>query len=248
MFNLAVIIPALNPEETLIDYVKSLLSKGFREVIVINDGSRENLSYIFSQLENLDRCTVLTHVKNRGKGRALKTGFQYYLQHFSDLSGVVTADADGQHTVEDVCKVAEKLQEVKSHLVLGIRDFKEAHVPKRSYIGNTITSFAFYLFFQQKLVDTQTGLRAIPTREIRRMIQLRGERYEYEINMLIYANKMKLPIEEVKIKTIYYNNNEGSYYKTIRDSWKIFRKLVSGVVYFRWRYKDLFQEIGEKHE
>lgn len=246
MYNVAVIIPALNPEETLIKYVKSLLSRGFREVIVINDGSGENRNHIFSRLAELDHCTVLTHKSNRGKGRALKTGFQYFLEHFSELNGVVTADADGQHAVEDVCKVAQKLQEVKTHLVLGIRNFKEAHVPKRSYIGNTITSFAFHLLFRQKLVDTQTGLRAIPAREIRRMIQLRGERYEYEINMLIYAKKTNMPISEVAIQTIYYNNNQGSYYKTFRDSWKIFRKLVSGLLYFNFRYKKLLQ--GEPHE
>lgn len=250
MYNLAVIIPALNPEEALIDYVKSLLTKGFREIIVINDGSRESRKYIFSRLEKLNHCTVLTHKINRGKGRALKTGFQYFLEYFSELHGVVTADADGQHAVDDVCKVAQKLQEVKNELVLGIRNFKEAHVPRRSYIGNTITSFAFQLLFRQKLVDTQTGLRAIPTQEISRMIHLRGERYEYEMNMLIYAKKTNLPIAEVTIQTIYHNNNQGSYYQTIRDSWKIFRKLVSGLIYFNRRYKSLLKESspGETHE
>lgn len=250
MYNVAVIIPALNPEETLIDYVKSLLARGFREIIVINDGSKKNREYIFTRLEKLNHCTVLTHPINQGKGRALKTGFQYFLEHFSELQGVVTADADGQHAVEDVCRVAQKLQEVKNHLVLGIRNFKETHVPKRSYIGNTLTSFAFQLLFREILVDTQTGLRAIPAGEISRMIHLRGERYEYEMNMLIYAKKTNLPIAEVAIQTIYHNNNEGSYYQTIRDSWKIFRKLVSGLIYFNRRYKNLLQErkSGENYE
>ena len=242
MRNQAVIIPALNPAESLVDYVKDLLSEGFPEVIVVNDGSHSDYAHIFEELKGLSHCKVLSHAKNLGKGRALKTAFQYFLQHYSHLHGVITADADGQHAVIDVCRVGNELTQNQNQLVLGIRNFKEANVPKRSYLGNTVTSFIFHLLFGKKLTDTQTGLRAIPTQELGRMLALKGERYEYEINMLIYAIKRKLKIGEVTIQTIYYNNNSGSYYKTVKDSWKIFRKLVSGFLYFNFKYKRLLKD------
>lgn len=251
MRNQAVIIPALNPNESLVDYVKALLSEGFKEVIVVNDGSKTECTHIFKNLAAINHCNVLTHSVNRGKGRALKTAFQFFLQKFSHLNGVLTADADGQHAVVDVCRVGDELSRNENQLVLGIRNFKESNVPKRSYLGNTVTSFIFYVLFRKKLVDTQTGLRGIPTKELERMLALKGERYEYEINMLIYAIKRKLKIGEVPIQTIYYDNNAGSYYKTVKDSWKIFRKLMSGFLTFNWKYKKLLKDAkptGDWHE
>lgn len=215
MRNQVVIIPALNPPEQIIEYVEDLLAQGFAHIIVVDDGSKPSTDYIFNELRNVGRCTVLVHDVNKGKGRALKTAFTYCINHFPTIDGVVTADADGQHALEDVCHVANFFAKNPTDLVLGIRNFKESHVPKRSYIGNTITSFGYQLLFRSKLQDTQTGLRAIPFSHLEKMILLKGERYEYEINMLIYANKRNLNISEVMIQTIYHNNNEGSYYRTI---------------------------------
>src|SRR6478752_7355107 len=108
MINCAVIIPALNPTESLIEYVKTL-ANDVQQIIVINDGSKQELADIFTELTNISRCTVLTHEINKGKGRALKTAFQYFLTDHSELNGVITADADGQHSIPDVIKLAEEL-------------------------------------------------------------------------------------------------------------------------------------------
>ncbi|MBB2481277.1 bifunctional glycosyltransferase family 2/GtrA family protein [Bacillus sp. APMAM] len=228
----AVIIPVLNPAEDLIHYVAALLSNGVPQIIVVNDGSNKELIPIFEKLDAMERCTVLTHAVNRGKGRALKTAFAYFLEHFKDLVGVITADADGQHTVKDVCRIADALEGNDEGIILGVRDFDEVDIPKRSLIGNKLTSFIFRLLYGYNIKDTQTGLRGIPTNVLPSIIKLQGERYEYEMNMLIQAKKMNLTISEVPIETVYFNNNEGSHYNSIVDSTRIFIRLISGFLQY----------------
>jgi putative flippase GtrA len=234
MRSCAIIIPVLNPTENLIVYVKTLLAEGAAQTIVVNDGSKEELTSIFTELNTIEGCTVLTHEKNKGKGRALKTAFNYFLNHNKDLNGVITADADGQHSVEDVCKVANALEITKGEIILGVRGFSESNVPVRSYIGNKTTSLIFQLLYGYKLKDTQTGLRGIPKEELAWIMELKGERYEYEINMLIYAKKMHVKISEIPIQTLYFDNNASSHFNSIVDSLKIFRKLISGFLHYSY--------------
>lgn len=180
----AVIIPALNPLESLINYTHELLANGIAHVIVVNDGSTADVMNIFTALSALDHCTVIHHDKNKGKGTALKTAFTYYINHFHHLNGVVTADADSQHAI------------------------------------------------------------GIPTSELDWMIAVKGERYEYEINMLIHAVKRSIPLIELHIETIYYENNSRTYFKAIKDSSKIFTKLVAG----SFRKSSYFEPAkGEHH-
>jgi glycosyltransferase involved in cell wall biosynthesis len=225
----AVIIPALNPTEGLIEYVKTLVND-VQQIIVVNDGSKQELTYIFTELTSIPRCTVLTHEINKGKGRALKTAFQYFLNDQSGLNGVITADADGQHSISDVIKLAEKLSNTEEEIILGVRDFSQSHVPVRSYIGNRITSSLFQLFYGGRLEDTQTGLRGIPNKFLSQILELKGERYEYEMNMLIFAKKNGLHLREIPIQTLYFDNNAGSHYNSVLDSMKVFIKLISGLL------------------
>lgn len=229
MSNCAIIIPALNPPEGLIEYVKALLENCIPQIIIVNDGSKKELTYIFNELSQLKGCTVLTHEKNKGKGRALKTAFHYFLDEHNELRGVITADADGQHSILDVLKIAKELGNT-DNLILGVRDFRGSNVPARSYIGNRITSFLYQLFYGTKLRDTQTGLRGIPKEIVSQIVNLKGERYEYEINMLIFARKIGVEIDEIPIQTLYFNNNSGSHYNSIKDSLRVFSKLISGLL------------------
>jgi len=235
MRNCTIVIPSLNPSITLIDYVEELLQKGSSLVIVVNDGSAEELNHIFEHLSTMEGCHVLTHDVNRGKGRALKTAFDYLVTTKTHLTGVVTADSDGQHSVEDISKIAEALETGERSLILGVRDLSAEHVPFRSTLGNRLTTYFFDWLFGYRLEDTQTGLRGIPASELQKLTQLKGERYEYEINMLIYARSNQLPFHEIPIETIYFNNNEGSHFKSIRDSMKIFRRMLREFFEFKNR-------------
>lgn len=230
--NSAVIIPALNPTLNLIDFVHDLIKTGVPCVIVVNDGSGASYNGIFTELKKFGKCTVLEHVVNRGKGRALKTAITYFIENYSYLDGVVTADADGQHAINDICKICEKLSNTHGSLILGERNFKESNVPKRSYLGNTVTSCIFKFLYNSDLNDTQTGLRGIPKKELPWILELKGERYDFEINMLINARRNNINLKTIPIQTIYFENNSGSHYSTIKDSIPIFLKLISGLIQY----------------
>lgn len=228
MRNFLVVIPSLNPTNDLITYVDELLKENIPEIIIVNDGSKEECHSIFTHLKNKERCIVLQHETNRGKGQALKTAFQYVLKKGS-YRGIVTADCDGQHSVQDVLKVGEALTKFHNGIILGVRNFQEKYVPFRSYLGNTITNFIFKLLFRYELKDTQTGLRGIPFEQLKILTSLLGDRYEYEMNVLIYVARNKLIIKEVPIHTLYFNNNVNSYYQPIKDSVKILRTIISSL-------------------
>ena len=138
------LIPSLEPDDRLPAYVARLLEKGFAHIVVVDDGSSESYQPIFRRLEEMEGCTVLHHEVNRGKGCALKTGYSYILENLPEASGVITADADGQHTVEDCWKLANALTEDRHVLYLGSRDFSLPNVPPKSRSGNKITSAVFW--------------------------------------------------------------------------------------------------------
>lgn len=229
--NITIMIPALNPDQKLTNYVKQLAQEDFREIVVINDGSSEKCDPIFDEIAAMDKCTVLRHEVNKGKGRALKTGMAYVLENIPDCVGIVTGDSDGQHRLKDTIRVAKELQKNDNRLVLGSRNFNSPNIPARSSFGNKLTSWVFALMFGQKLMDTQTGLRGIPLKIVPEMLTIFGERFEYEMNMLIQCRRQKIEIYEIPIETVYIDENSSSHFNPIIDSvkiyWLIFRSFFS---------------------
>lgn len=227
-----VLIPSLSPDEKLPAYVKELLAADFGLILVVDDGSSAEYQPIFSEIAGWDRCAVVHHPVNRGKGAALRTGFAYIKEHTS-LKGVVTADSDGQHTVPDTLKLTKELSE-KEELLLGSRDFSRnnPNVPPKSRFGNRTTSTVFRLLYGQWLPDTQTGLRAFPRSLIDFMLDVGGDRFEYEMNMLIRCSGAKVPMRPITIETIYHEENKGTHFHPIRDSWRIYKLLLGS--FFRY--------------
>lgn len=228
---IVVMIPSLNPDRALIDYVRDLAKEDFKQIVVINDGSSEEYTAIFETIAQTEKCTVLTHDVNKGKGRALKTGMEYVLRACPDCAGIITVDADGQHKLKDTLRVAAEIEKNDHRLVLGSRDFNAPNVPPRSSFGNKLTSFIFAAMFGQKLMDTQTGLRGIPMAIVPTMLAINGERYEYEMNMLIECRRQKIEIYEIPIETVYIDENDSSHFRPVVDSvkiyWLIFKNFFS---------------------
>lgn len=225
VFDCVVLIPSLHPDEKLLHYVQGLQEHGFHSILVVDDGSGDKYQDIFKQIANFESCTVIGYEKNKGKGHALKHGMRYILEHYKGTPGVITADSDGQHTVDGVMGVAQKMLEKPSALVLGSRNLKEDNVPFRSRFGNTLTSFFFALLYGHYLPDTQTGLRGISTELIPDMLKIDGNRFEYEMNMLTVCALKKIPFEIVGIKTIYIEENKSSHFNPIKDSLRIYKHL-----------------------
>ncbi len=219
--NVAILIPTLNPEDKTVVFLKNLRKKCRNPIIVINDGSKKECDELFETIEKIENCILLHHGVNLGKGRALKTGFNYYLLNFSG-NGVVTADGDGQHDIDDIIKCIEMLECGDKELILGVRDFSQNHVPWKSALGNKLTRTLLVLFLKCKIQDSQTGLRGIPPELLRDLMNCPGERFEFETAMLFLAKKNKIKFHLVPIKTIYEENNKGTHFDPIVDSMKIY--------------------------
>lgn len=217
-----IIIPSLNPDEKLMQVVQSLVDTGFEDIVLVNDGSDKDHLAPFEEAARYEQVTVLTHEVNRGKGRGLKTAFEFCIKNRPDIEGVITVDGDNQHRAQDIMACARKMTERKNAVILGVRDFSGKDVPKRSRFGNNMTSFVFRFACGMKISDTQTGLRAIPAQYLKDMCEVTGERFEYETNMLLSFKKLDIPYEEVTIQTVYINENETSHFHPIRDSFKIY--------------------------
>jgi len=231
--NCCVLIPSLSPDERLPQYVSQLLEGGFGGVVVVDDGSAREYQEFFDRIQTWDKCHVLHHEVNRGKGAALKTGYAY-IEKNTEFDGVITADSDGQHTVKDTLNLASLLDEKEQCLLLGSRDFSRnsVQVPPKSRLGNRITSVVFQLFYGPRLPDTQTGLRAFVRGLLPFMQEIGGDRFEYEMNVLIRCAVVKLPMKPIAIDTVYHDENKGTHFHPIRDSWRIYKLLLGGFFKF----------------
>lgn len=220
---MVVIIPAYQPDEKLYHLVLALHEKTSYDLVIVNDGSDKDKRDLFLSLEPYAK--VLTHPQNRGKGAALKTALSYIYERYPADEGIVTIDADGQHLPEDIIRVSEAWEAAPEKLVLGSRRFK-GKVPFKSRAGNAITRFVFALSTGVKVFDTQTGLRAFGVFRIPMMLMMKGDRYEYEINVLLYATRHRIPIQEVPIQTIYIEGNKSSHFNPFRDAWRIYKMIL----------------------
>lgn len=223
---ISVVLPSLDPDDKLVAVIDGLLEYGFTDIILVNDGSKpENLHYFEDAAAQHPEIHLLHHPVNRGKGAALKTAFAWFLENRPDAVGVVTVDGDNQHHPEDTRNCALRMMET-GKLVLGVRDFSLPHVPPRSRMGNRITSGVFKIFVGMTISDTQTGLRAIPTADIETLITIYGDRFEYETNMLLAMKDYGIAFDEVKIRTVYIEENKSSHFHAIKDSWRIYKLIL----------------------
>ncbi len=217
------IIPAYEPEQTLVEVVNNIRKTIDCDIVVVDDGSGPEYGKIFGSLPA--DVVQLVHEKNRGKGAAIKTALSYIWEKMPKTDSVITIDCDGQHTVEDMIRIQEKLTVSPDALVLGCRAFENS-IPFRSRLGNTVTRYVFKSATGVMISDTQTGLRGFSRAQIPFMVQTPGDRYEYEINVLLEWAKGKRPIVEVPIATIYLNGNQSSHFRPIRDSIIVYKEII----------------------
>ena len=220
-----VLIPAWNPDARLIALVEDLAAYGFAMILVVDDGSPAGSLPIFEQMKTVPSVHLLRHERNRGKGRALKTGFRYILSELALIEGVITADADGQHAVADIVAVARAMREGGDEVTLGVREFAK-DVPLRNWFGNVLTKHVFGFVAGMKVSDTQTGLRAFRRSILPQLEILPGERYEYEMTVLAYICRHLGKLREIPITTIYMEAGNTSHFHPVWDSLRIYLALV----------------------
>ena len=226
--SIPIIIPAYEPNQRMIDLINDIKGTGSGTVIIVDDGSGPDYADLFSEAVKIIEPlggTVLKHEHNRGKGRALKTAFSYVLEKYPNAAGAVTADSDGQHTVECINNVSQALMDNPGNLILGVRDFDSDNIPWKSEFGNKLTAKVLGYVSGIKVSDTQTGLRGIPLKFMESLLDVSGERFEFETRMLLESYG-KYPIKEVPIKTIYDSETDHqTHFDPFIDSLKIYKIL-----------------------
>ena len=218
-----VLVPAYQPSRPLLALLTELRDTAPQaHTVVVDDGSSPASAEIFDAARALG-CTVLHHDTNHGKGVALKMGFRHIAQAHPGAF-VVCADADGQHHVQDILRVADHAH-ATDRTVLGVRRFEGA-VPLRSKVGNTVTRVLFHAVTGRPVQDTQTGLRAYPGHLLDWLTSVPGDRFEYEMNVLLHAARAGHCIDEVVIATTYLEDNASSHFSSLSDSVRIYRPLL----------------------
>ncbi len=237
---ISVVLPSLDPDQKLLKTIDGLLAHGFEDIILVDDGSKKENKHYFYKAAKHPQVHLLRHVRNRGKGAALKTAFRWFLENRPDAIGVVTVDGDGQHAPDDTVACALEMRST-GKVILGCRDFSLDHVPPRSRMGNRITCGVFRFLCGMKLSDTQTGLRAIPTDAVREFCQVKGDRFEYETNMLLEMKTRGIAYGEVKISTVYIEENKSSHFRAVRDSVRIYKLIFAH--FFRYTLSSILSAL-----
>ena len=218
-----VIIPAYKPDDILATITEQLWAYGCR-IIVVDDGSGEEYQSVFDHIRDI--CVILHHPENRGKGAAIKTALSYVKEEMWESNLIGVMDCDGQHLTEDMMKLLEYSGTHRNAMVLGVREVGK-DMPLKSRLGNQITRTVFRLASGVKVSDTQTGLRAFSSELLQKLLSIEGERYEYEMNVLMVLAKARIPIEEVPIHTIYRDeNNSTSHFRAVWDSIRIYKDIL----------------------
>lgn len=218
-----ILIPAYEPDKKMLDLIHRIKERTSDQIVIVDDGSGDAFRDLFNTAENMG-CIVLHHNSNLGKGDALKTGIRYIASN-GETEGVVCADCDGQHTVDDIMKIATITKANNNSIVLGTREFA-GKVPWKSRLGNTITRAVFAFATGCNIMDTQTGLRGYPAGMFDWLCRVAGHRFEYELNILLDAHQAGCPICQVPITTIYENNNKSTHFHPLYDSMRVYLPII----------------------
>jgi len=203
------LIPAFNEEKTIKEVISELKNVNLN-CLVIDDGSTDRTSKI-AQKSN---AIVVRHNENKGKGEALRTGFEYILKNLHDIESLVIVDADLQYYAKESIKLLKPLEEKEADFVMGYRNWRT--VPFKNRLGNFVWRTTFNLLFKTKLKDTNCGFMALSRGAISKMKRAYGG-YIIENMMLIDALKNKLKIKQVPVSVKYkIEHNKRNIIRGIR--------------------------------
>ena len=215
-----VVIAAYNAAATIGSLVRWTKQQGFT-VLVVDDGSSDKTASIASQ----EGALVLSHLKNRGKGSALRTAFQYALR--SNFDGVVTLDSDVQHDPADIVRLIQAGEHQHAAIVVGNRMEQDKEMPRLRYWTNVVMSRVIGLLTHQSVPDSQCGLRMI-RKQVLESIEFQSERFEIESEMILAASRQKWKVIFVPMKALYPEGLQ-SHIQTFPDAlrfiWLIVRYL-----------------------
>jgi len=217
-----VVIPAFNAAKTIGEVVRRAKAEGL-DVIVVDDGSTDETAAVSAEHGAL----VISHLRNQGKGCALRTGFAHALR--SRCEGVVTLDSDGQHDPSEIPQLIAAGERQHAGVVLGNRMVDGAPMPRARRWTNSLMSCLVSLRVRQRIPDSQCGFRVI-RKEVLDTVFLRARRFEIETELLLRASARRWKIISVPIRSIY--RGQASRIRPVRDGLRFAALLVRSLV---WR-------------
>ena len=215
-----VLIPAYKPDAKMVKLCNALHREGM-QMVIVNDGSPQEHDLYFQQVSSF--AQIVTLPQNCGKGAALKAGMAYIYENCPDCKAFVTADADGQHSISDILRVARAMRNGR-RTVLTMRNLT-GDIPAKSKAGNAASRIVYTMMTGHYFKDNQSGLRGFCTRDIPWMVKVTGDKYDYELNLLYHMDKLHLPISTLTIETIYIDGNNSSHFHPVKDTAKLYIRL-----------------------
>lgn len=226
--DVVIIVPAYNPEiDSMLDFLAKMKDT-FNNVVIVNDGGGKELHDFFQGLKD-EGYDVISHSVRLGKGRALKSAINHALEKYPDTIGVITTHCNGVYSVRNLKRVAEEMRKDPHSLIIGSRNFDEKEMSWINKIHAKLTRSIFSAFVGVNISDSQSGLRAFGRSVMMEMLQVNGEKYDYETNMIIHCKEEGIKIVETPITTIGTVSEAFRHYDPIVDSigiYKIFFKFV----------------------
>lgn len=200
VLGLTVIIPSYNPDERLVKTVEGLKNRGFRDIIVVNDGSDQEHQKPFVQVEG--SCTVIHHKSNRGRGMALKTAFSFCIDNRRKSLGMITVDGDNTYLPDDVYACGKALLENCETLVWGSRNLQDMTLTFSSRCDNIFHKMVLRLCCGLKITDTQSGLQATGMKNLEILMKIHGAGSEFAKNILYQTRKTGLRVRQIPVQIV----------------------------------------------
>ncbi len=211
-----VVIPTYNNHKTLKRLVEGVLDYT-TDIIIVNDGSTDSTVQI---LETFSKIKQIHLPKNKGKGNALRLGFE--LAEDLGFKNAITIDSDGQHFPEDIPVFVDALEmsENKNLLIIGARNMSQEGVPKKSSFGNKFSNFWFWFETGISLEDTQSGFRLYPLHYLKEL-KFYTKKFEFEIEVIVKAAWNGTSVENVPVNVLYDEIERVSHFRPFKDFTRI---------------------------
>lgn len=238
-----VIIPTYNNHISLEATIDRVLAFT-QNLIVVNDGSTDTTAAVLQKFPNIQQIHI---PDNRGKGNALRKGFERAVSLGFDYA--ITIDSDGQHFPEDIPVFLKALDESenKKILLIGSRNMAQEGVPKKSSFGNKFSNFWFRVETGIRLQDTQSGFRLYPLFAMKDL-KLITNKFEFEIEAIVKAAWSGIEVKNIPIQIHYELVDRVSHFRPFKDftrisilnTWLVF------LTFFYIKPRNLFRRLKKK--
>lgn len=238
-----VIIPTYNNCRTLKQVIDGV-SHYTEDIVIVNDGSTDNTAEI---LDSYSRFNKINLPKNKGKGNALRVGFQ----HAESLGYqyAITIDSDGQHFPDDIPVFVDSLEKEKNKnlLLIGARNMAQDGVPKKSSFGNKFSNFWYWVETGNRLKDTQSGFRLYPLTYLKEL-KFYTRKFEFEIEVIVRAAWNGTIVKNVPVKVKYDESERVSHFRPFKDFTRIsiLNTLLVLITFLYIVPRDLYRKFRRK--